>query len=163
MNPHKQNYIVQKVLSFFSEEGYTVRNLTSDFRVTSNSKSKLRVRLKSEFKQIKLLAKLGTMHPALLKITVKDNQLVFHFSKNYTKLRKPRKVCTVLYGINDSEMRVLKDSDSICIDKLASTHIGKLFSILKVGAERLFLLSDKNKKRVSLPTSTFTKETVKLI
>ena len=163
MKTQTQNYIVREVLKFFTQSNYKVIKMSSDYRSTTYSKSKLRVSLDSSFKKTETLQVLGRVHSSLLKITVKGNQLTFYFSKNYTKLRKPKKTPILFYGINEQGMKLVECNDKIEVRRFINTSIGKIFSIIKIGVGSLFLQSEKTKKRTSLSFTSLQQEPLKLI
>lgn len=164
MKTQKQNYIVKTTVALLEAQKFEILSISSDYRKTKYASSKLRVTLDREPRNCeKFLTSFKTLHPSLTSVKVKKNQVTLYFYKKHTTLRKPKVVIQPLYGLCESELRLVKSQDRVEITKLTKSSLGKFFKVLKVGLTNIFVQSETKMSRTSLPVENLLYTNLKFV
>jgi hypothetical protein len=155
--------ILTAILEKLSQLGLTVVEVSSDFRKTSRSISKLRVRLDSSIKLNKL-KEFHSLHPDLVRVRTSDNLIIFDFQRNYRKLyvTKKSKVAYKVVVLGSSYTETIHPGHHIIVDKFTNSSIGSDFVVLSVRDTRILCQKESGRGRVSLPVKSLLNTPVRI-
>jgi hypothetical protein len=158
-NPKKDYSLAQEARDVLRTRQVEV----SRTRIDAKSKRKLTLSIDIHPLEIEeCILQLKSLHYQVTEVRFTKRSCIITTHKNLYRLRRPRKKCEQVVSIYNKCTRPLRISDSISIQKFASTSLGKVLTVVSICKNIIKVQLEGSKKVIGLPKSILEGEIILL-